>query len=291
MIDARENAASWVSIFGSALALLGLAQSEPWLAGLGIAFSAASASTALYLKRKLHVGHSPGIRIEGLNLDSLNIANLRRRLNRSLTIERAFHVAIIDGTDLHIAWQYDGYCRNQAETTIEFSVDTENNVAFDELDCFAFDLQNDPERLHKIRPILVDSDGVSKKISVPFLQPLALRERFSVLLNCNLPGCITTGVQYYTSSLSFDQTSIERAAVHLIFARTRPEWVKVYECDQHGRPRAATELRPFRDDGATCEFVDMTHRVPGQSVRIYLYDLAAAPSRGASAELRHAGTR
>jgi hypothetical protein len=290
MIDAREKT-SWVSIFGSALALLGLARTEPGLVFLGIALSAASASAALYLKRNPALRRSTGVTIDGLNLDSLSIANLRRRLNRSLTVERAFHVGIINGTDLNIAWQYDGHCRSQAETTIEFSVDTENNVAFDELDCFAFDLQNDPERLHKIRPILVGSDGVSKKISVPFLQPLGFRERFSVLLNCNLPGCITTGVQYYTSSLSFDQGSIESATVHLMFVRTRPEWVKVYECDQHGRPRSAAELRPFRDDGATCEFVDMTQNVPGQSVRVYLYDLAAAPAQDANAEPRQARSR
>src|SRR5277367_2117833 len=213
--------------------------------------------------------------IEGLNLDSLHVANLRRRLNTSLTVERAFHVAIIEGADLNVAWQYDGFCRSQRETSIEFSIDSENNVAFDDLNCFGFDLQNDPLRLHQIRPTLVGSDGVSKKIGVSFLQPLAFQDRFSVLLNCNLPGCITTGTQYYTSSLSFDQRSIESASVHLIFVKNRPEWVRVYERAKNGAMTLVGEPRPFRDDGATCEYVDMVQNVPGQSVRVYVYDLPA----------------
>lgn len=224
-----------------------------------------------------------------MNLDSLLVATLRRRLNKSLTVERAFQVAIIDGTDLNIAWQYDGFCRSQRETSIEFSVDSENNVAFEQLDCFAFDLQNDPARLHQIRPTLVGSDGVSKKISVSFLQPLAFRQRFSVLLNCNLPGCITTGVQYYTSSLSFEQRSIASTSVHLIFVKTRPEWVRAYECAKNGAMTMLSELRPFRDDGATCEYVDMSQNVSGQSVRVYLYDLPAVRAPAVNRGLQHRG--
>ena len=139
--------------------------------------------------------------IERLNLDALHVANLRRRLNRSLNVERAFQVAIIEGADLHLAWQYEGYCQANAETSIEFSIDSDNNIPFDQLECFAFDLQNDPVRLKQIRPTLVGSDGVSKKISVPFLKALTGNDRFSVLLHCTLPACINTGVQYYTSSL------------------------------------------------------------------------------------------
>jgi hypothetical protein len=275
MIDRHEHLASWAIVLGSALALLGVLQSEPWVTLLGIGCSSASATAALLWKRNQLTAHSAGVSIEGLNLDSLHVANLRRRLNTSLTVERAFHVAIIDGTDLTVAWQYDGFCRSQCENSIEFSIDSENNVAFDDLDCFAFDLQNDPVRLHQIRPTLVGSDGVSKKISVSFLQPLAFQQRFSVLLNCNLRGCITSGVQYYTSSLSFDQRSIESASVHLIFVKCRPEWVRVYECAKSGAMTFVGALRPFRDDGATCECVDMVQNLPGQSVRVYVYDLPA----------------
>jgi hypothetical protein len=239
---------------------------------LGVCVASVSAAAVIYARRKERLLQSARLNIEGLNLDCLSIANLRRRLNRSLVVDRAFHVAIINGCDLDVAWQYDGFCRSQCETRIEFSIDSENNVPFEDLDCFAFDLHNDPERLQPIRPTLIGSDGVSKKISVSFLQPLTLQQPFSTLLHCTLPGCITTGVQYYTSSLSFDQRSVESAPVHLIFVKCRPEWVRVYE-SRKGGMALARELRPFRDDGATCEYVDMAQNVPGQSARVYLYDL------------------
>jgi hypothetical protein len=273
MIDRQDNLASLVSVFGCALALLGVFQSAPWVTLLGIVCSGAAAAAPLFWRRNQLTAHSAGVSIEGLNLDSLHVANLRRRLNTSLTVERAFHIAIIDGTDLNVAWQYDGVCRSEREAGIEFSIDSENNVAFKDLNCFAFDLQNDPVRLQQIRPTLVGSDGVSKKISVSFLRPLAFHDRFSVLLNCRLPACVTTGVQYYTSSLSFDQRSIESGSVHLIFVKCRPEWVRVYQCAKNGAMTLVGEPRPFRDDGATCEYVDMVQNVPGQSVRVYVYDL------------------
>lgn len=280
MADARENLTRLVTLLGSSIALLGVVRSEPWLILVGIACSAASTTSALALQRNQAHTHPVGLSIDGFNVDSLHIANIRRRLNKSLTLTRAFQVAIIDGADLHLAWQYEGCCRAVGERTIEFSIDSENNVPFEELDCFAFDLHNDPGRLQQIRPTLVGSDGLSKKISVPFLRSLALQDRFSVLLNCKLPACVTTGIQYYTSSVSFDQASVESASVHLIFVRARPDWVRVYECAKNGRATLLSELRPFRDDGATCEFVHMAQNVPGQSVRVYLFNMPAVLAGG-----------
>jgi len=284
MTDVRETVALWACLVGSALALLGQFQSLASITFAGICLSGVSATFAVYSRRNRSPIQRAGISIEGLNLDSLHIANVRRRLNKSLTLERAFQVAIVNGSDLHLAWQYDGFCRSQGETGIEFSIDSENNIAFEQLECFAFDLQNDPERLHQVRPTLLGSDGVSKKIKVPFLHSLARQDRFSILLNCALPGCISTGVQYYTSSLSFDQPSVGSASVHLIFVRMRPEWVRVYEFDRKCRPTFVSELRPFRDDGATCEYVDMSQNIPGQSVRVYLYNLTALGMRAEDAQ-------
>lgn len=288
MTDVRETVALWACLLGSAVALLGQSLFLASITFAGICLSGVSATFAICSRRNRSPIQRAGVIIEGLNLDSLHIANVRRRLNKSLTLERAFQVAIINGSDLHLAWQYDGFCRSQGETGIEFSIDSENNIAFEQLECFAFDLQNDPERLRQVRPTLLGSDGVSKKITVPFLRPLACQDRFSILLNCDLPGCISTGLQYYTSSLSFDQPSVASANVHLIFVRIRPEWVRVYEFDRKSGPTFVSELRPFRDDGATCEYVDMSQKVPGQSVRIYLYNLSAAGSRSDAAIRRHA---
>src|SRR4051812_32931678 len=169
MPDAREQFATWVSLLGSLVALLGLIQSQSALV-VGGGFFAGLALVALAsARRSRRLLQSAGINIEGLNIDSLNVANLRRRLNRSLVVQHAYHLARIDGPDLAIAWHYAGFCRGARESTIEFSIDSEKNVPFDALDCFGFDLQQDPHRLHKIRPFLIGGGGISKKIAIPFL--------------------------------------------------------------------------------------------------------------------------
>jgi hypothetical protein len=274
MKEIAADLASWASILGSAAALLGFLHSQTWMAIAGTGCAAISIGALVYARKHRTLLDTASVNIEGLNLDSLNVANLRRRLNSSLVVQRAFQLAKIDGRNLGLTWHYDGFCQSKRETTIEFSIDTENNIPFNELDCFAFDLQQDPERRHRIKPILIGSDGLSKKIALPFLKPLQFQQPFSVLLNCNLPGCVDTGVQYYTSSLSFAQRHIDRLAVHLVFVRRTPEWVRVYECDKRGRPALISELRPFKDDGETCEYVDLAESVAGQSVRIYVYQLS-----------------
>jgi hypothetical protein len=83
--------------------------------------------------------------IEGQSIDSLNIANLKRRVNRTFVVQEAMHTARIDGKNLEITWKYSGYCRAARTSTMEFSVDSEARTSFAELDCIAYDLGHDPE--------------------------------------------------------------------------------------------------------------------------------------------------
>ncbi len=91
-----------------------------------------------------------------------------------------------------------------------------------------------PQRLHKIRPMLVGSDGLSKKIAVPFSEAAPLTTTIQYSSQLPLTWVHGTGVRYFTSTLSFDQRSISRLAVHLVFARSAPAWIRVYDCGQHG---------------------------------------------------------
>ncbi len=266
-----DNLASWASILGSVVTVLGLLQSQLWITVFGLAVVGIAGGTFLLLQKNKKRLLLSGFQIEGLNIDSLNIANLRRRLNRSLTVQRAYHFATIDGSNLSVAWQYEGFCRVKRETVTEFSIDAESNVPFDQLECFAFDLKEDPQRTHRIRPILVGNDGISKKIAVPFLTPLVQDQPFGIVLNCVLPGCIGKGVHYYTSSLSFEQQTIPELTVHLVFVNSPPKWLRVYECGT-GKAVLANELRPTNADGNTWEYIDEVLNPSGQSVRVYLYD-------------------
>jgi hypothetical protein len=203
------------------------------------------------------------------------MASLRRRLNRSIVIQEAHNTAAIDGENLTITWKCVGYCRADRETSIDFSVDSDNNVPFDELECFAYDLEHDPKKRHRIRPILIGPDGISKKITVPFLTPLKHGDTFDVLLSCKLPGCMKAGVEYYTTSLSFDQDDVLRFKVRIIFLRGRPKWLRVYDAVKTGRVRLLKDLRPSRVTEDEVDYVDAEQNVKPQSVRIYVFSRSA----------------
>jgi len=89
------------------------------------------------------------------SIDSLNIANLKRRVNRTLVIQEAHHTARIEGENLEITWQYSGFCKADRETLIEFSIDSDDSTAFDNLDCVASDLARDAGIVQPIRLLLV----------------------------------------------------------------------------------------------------------------------------------------
>lgn len=270
-----DELAAWASLLGTITTLLGLLQTATSLTIVGLCLIVLSTLAVWEARRSRRLLQAASLSVEGLHVDSLNLANLRRRLSRSLVVQRAYHRATIHRQDLAICWQYEGYCRTETASTIEFSIDAESHTPFRDLECAAFDLQHDPERRHPIRPILLGQDGLSKKVAVPFLVPLRREEPFRVLLQCMLPGCLTPGVQYYTSTLSFDQQQVNELCVHLVFVGPVPEWVRVYEPDGTGQPTLRQELPPHTITEETCEYVDVAQKIPGQCTRIYVFSIGS----------------
>ena len=271
-MEAFENSlAFWSSILGTAIAILGFIQSSDWLAVLGLFLIAFSIAALLYAAKQRQRLKLAAIKIEGRSIDSMNLANLRRRLNRSFVIQEADQVATIKGEDMHLRWRYRGYCRASRETAIEFSIDTDTYIPFESLECFAYDLQHDPNRRHRIRPVLIGADGLSKKIAVPLLGPLATQEPFNVFLACLLPGSMKSGVEYYISTISVAQERIQKSTVQLIFLGNRPEWLRVYECGASGEAKLIKDLRPSREDEQLIEYTDVANDVLAQSARIYVF--------------------
>src|SRR5262249_43828861 len=139
MHSVQETLAAWATILGTIVSVVSLIQSRAMLAGISVVFVCASIITGLYARKKRLMVKSAAVKVQGRSIDSLNVASLSRRINRSLVIQEAHHVAKIEGEDLTIAWKYSGYCDADQETAIEFSVDTDNNTQFDELKCFGYD--------------------------------------------------------------------------------------------------------------------------------------------------------
>lgn len=271
-MEAFENSlAFWSSILGTAIGVLGFINSSQWLAVLGLFLIACSVAALLYAERQRQRLKLAAVKIEGRSIDSLNVASLGRRLNRSLIVQEAEQIAMIKGEDMVMIWRYRGYCKAPHEAAIEFSIDADNHVPFERLECFAYDLKHDPKRMHRIRPVLLGTDGLSKKIAVPLLERLSAREPFSVVLTCTLPGCMKSGVEYYTSTMSVAQERIQKSTVRLVFLGDCPQWLRVYECQASGATKLLKDLRPSRETAELIEYTDLAFDVPAQSARIYMF--------------------
>ena len=267
----KESLAFWSTVLGTILGLLGAIQSLNWLTGIGMLMVAASITAVAYARRQHQLLESAAIRIGGRSMDSLNMASLRRRVNRSLVIQQARNLAVIDGEDLRVTWKIGGYCKVPRETAIDFSIDADTNIPFAELDCYAYDLRHDPRRRHPIRPFLIGPDGISKKIAVPFLAPLSPQQPFSILLRCTLPHCMKPGTDYYTATLSFDQDTIEQCETRLRFLHGHPDWVRVYERGSDGSVRLLKDLPRRHTETGVREYVDIGENVPAKAARIYVF--------------------
>ena len=266
-----ESLAALATIAGLAVSLLALVHSRAWLVLASLAFVAAAVTAGVYARRERLALKSASTALEGYSIDSLNMANLRRRVNRTFVIQEADHTVRIEGEDMTIEWKYAGFCKTGRESAMEFSLDSEATVNFDDMDCVAFDLGHDPGMAHPIRPLLIGSDGISKKISVPFLEPVTANQPFGMLLKCTLPRCVTVGSGYYTSTLSFAQDRVRRCTVRLIFVGAAPAFMRVYE-GTPGRPIALVKnLAPSRREPGLCEYVDVAADREGQSARVYLF--------------------
>lgn len=135
--------------------------------------------------------------------------------------------------------------------------------------CVAYDLTYDPDKTHPIRPLLVGAEGVSKKISLPFREPLRRGEPFHIALRCTLPKCVTSGFGYYTATLSFAQDRVRRSTVRIVFVGAAPNWMRVYERLPHRAPTLIKSLTPARHEQGQCEYLDVIEDARGQSARVY----------------------
>lgn len=266
-----ESLVALATIVGTATSIFAVIQSRSWLVFTSLLFVSISIVIGLYARKKRLALNAATTEIEGHSIDSLNIANLKRRVNRTLVIQDAHHTARIEGENLEITWQYSGYCKADRETAIDFSIDSDDSTAFENLDCVAFDLARDPGMAQPIRPLLVGSEGISRKLSVPFLEPLKANDSFAVHLRCTLPWCEKPGFGYYTSTLSFAQDRVSRCEVRLIFSGLKPSWLRVYECSAQHPAMLLKTLTPSHQTIDSCEYLDIEDERPGKSARVYLF--------------------
>jgi len=266
-----DTLAALATILGTGLSVFGLVQSRAWLILISVMLLLVALGIGWYARQKRTTLRSASTVVEGHSIDSLNIANLRRRVNRTFVVQESHHIVRIKGEDLEITWKYRGFSRANNVSSMEFSIDSDESTPFAQLDCVAFDLGHDPEMRHRISPVLLGTEGISKKVSVTFLEPLYAQQPFGVLLRCRLPRCLKAGFGYYTSTLSFAQARVPRSVIHMQFEGPPPNWVRVYESEAGGPNKLVKTLAPNGRELGLHEYVDVVEGRAGRSARVYAF--------------------
>jgi hypothetical protein len=266
-----DTLAALATILGTGISILALIESRAWLVLISLSLVGASLAIGWYARQKRALLRSASTVVEGHSIDSLNIANLRRRVSRTFIVQTTHHTVQIEREDMEITWKYTGYCQRNGISSMDFSLDSDEGTPFEQLHCVAFDLVNDPEMKHPIRPVLVGTEGISKKITVPFLNTLDANEPFAVLLKCALPRCVKTGFGYYTSTSSLGQSRVPQSTVHLIFVGAAPKWIRVYDSKKMRSNGLIKTLAPAHAEPGRTEYTDVVSNREGQSARIYAF--------------------
>src|SRR5580698_10346704 len=98
----KDSVAFWATVVGTLTGVFGLFESAAWIAAIGALIASCSVGTLIYAARQRAVVKSAALKVGNRSIDSLNLASLHRRLNRSLVIQQADNLAVIDDEDLSV---------------------------------------------------------------------------------------------------------------------------------------------------------------------------------------------
>ena len=188
-------------------------------------------------KKKSTPQTAPVTIIDGRPVGILVLADAFRTQMDSVEVYTVKHQAIIkENNDFTVVWNYSGRCtKKEGESSFIFSIQGENNVPLEQLDCYGYDLINDPDKKQRIyASLLSPSEGGAvddkvKKIRIPFLKQVHQNESFSIELHYTWPQAMKYDEDYYISSLSFKNDKITSYRVELIFEKIIPKWVRAYD--------------------------------------------------------------
>lgn len=269
----KENISLFIGVAGFLLSFYGLIENKLYILLFGVSSYIVAICFAFKLTKEKQRYSKANIEIEGHRIESLNLANITRKQNKTFFIQQAKHIATIRGLDLVLEFDYSGYCsKGSQESGIDFSVDSDVNIEFRDIQLYGFDLINDPNRLHKIKPFLTGSEGMTKKIKLPFMSPIKKGEAFHVSLISHLHNCMKYGKDYITATLSFgDSLRVADFSVELVFVNDHPNWVRVYDTTT-GNTQLLKNLSPSSSNEERVIYNDHYKDMNSKTALVYFFE-------------------
>ncbi len=169
------------------------------------------------------------LKVEDLNITSLNIGNINRLTNHTLDFTEIEHTYTVRDGDLDILQRCKGkVCKPDFENEIMFSICGDSNMSVEKADMWGFDLINDHNRSTKILPRIVENDGISKLVALPLLKPTELNQLFEAEFFSTIESCILSTKDYISAVASCSENENCKFSVNLIFENKNPKYVTSY---------------------------------------------------------------
>lgn len=208
--------------------------------------------------------------IKHKKMELLTLLSPINKKDNIFLIKSAIHKCLIEGERAKFIYTYEGVCTvMKGEECIVFNIGAEEYIPFEKMECYAYDLINDANKVYAIKPELLGDDGLTKKIKIKFLKKLQLYEQFKIEFTFVFPHCVKWGRDYITFTTSYSK-QIHTLKNILVFKRVYPETVELYKI-MNGEVRYERTICP-QDKGDSLVYVDCYEECQGKQVFIYFFD-------------------
>lgn len=262
-----------LSIITSIMTIFGGIKNNIIIFVLGIILTLLFVFIIVKIKKRPKYTEIEGLRIEPAD----NIPIFIPRKNR-LNPLNVVHKFSIERTSVKLEYEYCGVCNDKngvdCFSTILHSNDINN---LDNMNWFAYDLKNDPNRSRKILPQLQSPDSSTKKVIFKFHKRIKYNQIFHYYTYQEVENAMREyGKDYFVSTVLYKNKPLCDYKVILKFVHIKPSNISVYSV----KNRKGKFLYNLLDtnmifENDTYTYIDDIENETSWSIRVYIFDREA----------------
>lgn len=186
------------------------------------------------------------------------------------------HICEIDGNDAILEYQYLGVCVDKhGMDKFSTGLYSHDITELENMDWYAYDLKNDPQRKRKIKPQLQNPDGPTKKVIFNFHRRIKFNELCSYFTHQKITNSVREiGKDCFVSTVLYKNRPLCDYKVILKFHKIKPSSINVYSV----KNKKGTYLYSLLDDknmtneNGIYTYTDNIENETAWSIRVYIFN-------------------
>lgn len=259
-----------LSIITSIMAIMGGIQNNFLVLVLGIILTLLLVYIFIKIKKRPKYTEIEGMRIE--EADNIPIFAPKKNKLNPLVVT---HICEICGVDAILEYEYFGVCVDK-EGMDEFATCLYSHDINDvnQMNWFAYDLKNDPNKNEKIKPQLQTPKGSTKRVTFKFHRRIRFNEICNYYTYQEVKNSIKRiGKDYYVSTVLYKNRPLHDYKVILKFHDNKPDNISVYSV----KGKEGIFLYNLLDENMIIEdstyiYTDHIEGETAWSIRVYIFN-------------------